>query len=462
MDEEKKKIKEELINFDPKLQKYGDELEKIIANLIDVKPNPEINKEFVARLERQISEQIESRKEKKLSLKNIFTFSKFSYVLGGALIVVIFVMPLTWFFVSNYYNSEDFENRLVLNNVKKDNNAFGSLSMNVQDLYEIPAGDSYLQGISKFDNTISGYAFNEYDLNNHGENIGHKYTYKGNIFEIPYEKMKVYKSKNVFDHNEFLSKTNNYLGLGIMDFSRFTQLAINNLNILSFDNSGYSIEIDYNKQTINIYKKGYENFYLDSDQQINHAFVKLSDNQTYLNIAKSFINKYNLNLDNYALAEVVKPGIAGQKVHKSQSVTVFYPLLIDDKFVYNLAGDKVGASFEINVKIKKIIKIINLFASCYEYSLYDIKNDFREITEIAESGGILQTNHFLEFEKIEDISLKDPVLAYIYIDHYQNQYLTKENVIFVPAMIFFVKDKDIKKIGKDKIIVPLIQDNNYN
>jgi hypothetical protein len=193
--------------------------------------------------------------------------------------------------------------------------------------------------------------------------------------------------------------------------------------------------------------------------------LEISDvpgDEKLIEMANNFIKEHGINLSMYGDPEVEHSwktnlvGLSeGRKANVPERISVIYPLVINNYYVYDQWGNKFGLRVDVNIRVMKVSSAYNLTSQNYEKSVYEAEMDFAEILKVAEKGGI-STMRFPSNGKTVDVEIGTPTLVYMKTWNIQS---TETNELLVPAFLFpITKQPEEGTMYQNNIIVPLAKE----
>jgi hypothetical protein len=461
-----KEILSDIYNIDSSLKKYEPELIKIIKTMLDSRPKTETDEQFKEKLRIQLFQKIEQLKQKNMSKENNLKYylPKLAYAFSGALLLALILFPIM---LQLGKITVPIEENLEENITEKQNEAFGPLSIDQEQLNLVREGDwtaDTQPGIvpepSKSGLDIEGQ--DELISVEVGEidsirppRYSYRYVYKGEDFSLENSMVKVFK-RIIDSKSSVLNNFVNRLDLGLIDLNKFSDLEVNNINFAQESDDGYNFYIDFNNGNISIHKKP-ENYLLERGEMLTLE-DKLSDAEI-IGISNNFLDIFGIDKSGFGSPIVEHSGpeyhIMDEEKIISEYVQVTYPLILDGKTVYNQSGNEYGLSVTVNIREKEVNSVYNLFVQKYETSLYKAITDKEEAIKQAEKGG-LYGYYIDETGETKEIPLGTPSVGYM---RFMNYKVGKSDELYTPALIFPIGEiPDGVIITKENVVVPLAKD----
>ncbi|MCC2631688.1 MAG: hypothetical protein K0S20_387 [Patescibacteria group bacterium] len=330
-------------------------------------------------------------------------------------------------------------------------NAFGSISLN-------SAGDSSLRKTSGGAETATMSLDRDSSASAPAIDIAplpvqsFRYVYTGEAVLQNESKLEVFRRAKSTGPS-----AKNILGdLGSLSLNK-NAFADSTLQSISFGQGedAYRADIDFANGRLSIILVG-----SSSGSEKTTAATSLPKEET-VQITDDFLESFGISRSGYG-DPIVTPGynpVAGggfgtdaMLIRETMDQQVIYPLIMNDKKVYDLGGNLVGMGLSVSATKKKVTLLNASFSNSFESSKYDAETSFQAIIEAAKLGG-LQKYYSGEGE-ITEVSLEKPEFAYVQTTQYRNN--TSEELL-VPAYAFQVSEKDSDKGYLRTIIVPLVK-----
>lgn len=493
MEKEIQKILEDIYMSDESLKKYEGELKKAIRQLIEARPDAEMDEKFMSELRTEILRRADELKGGKVKAgkEAFFSFGKLAYALGGAALVLVVVIPfLGKDGVSPLKHSQvanDGEKvSLALDEVKiakKSDNAFGSLEqVNVEEAMNqavpgagggggIPAPRALEQGEALGLGAADMAVGTKMIMPNY---TNYEYVYTGGEIPALKSSLEVFrKVKGSVAQNDLARRIAQF-DLGVLDLSKFKNTNVSNLNLVEDRDFGYSIYFNLRDGVFSI-STNWEKWPRPDENCRDQACFeryKLTINdvpgdEEIVAIADAFLDEYGINIENYGEGEVLDHWRRSyeQAEDKSRawipdSIPVVYPLILEGEPVYDEGGNKTGVTVEVNIRYKRAAGLHGIEPLNYESSGYEAETDVDVIKKVAENGGRHRRYYFEDREnaKTATIELGTPKLALVKYWQY-DQEKNEGAELYVPSYIFpVVSFPDDIYYYQQSIVVPLIKD----
>jgi len=461
MEKQIQKILNDLYQLDPKLRNKEWDLTKIICELIELKPQAEIDPNFENWLKQELIKKISY-----LSNNNKFNFMKKFFYPAFSLAVVVLAI-----FVFSLFN----QNRHLAINLNPEVKIIPTKDMafNLSTSQTVPEANQNSEavglggggGLAILDR---GEMITKSEVY---QPVNYRFIYQGEDFSIEDEQLPVLKR---IKNQDAVSKLGNILSkvdLGILNFSKLINPRIQTLNIIEDRDFGYSIYLDLMNEMVSM-NQNWERWQTEQtmlcqqnpDQcQETKSLTEndLPSDEVLIEIASAFLQKYQINMSSYG-----KPFIDNQwktyykrlpeggESYLPDIISIIYPLTIDGQEVYDQEGTGYGLNISVNIRENKVIGLWGLATRNYQSSLYATEKK-ENILAAAEKGGFQPYFSDASGETVE-IGLDTPQKGLVVITNYING-MNEE--IIAPCLLFPIKEipqgHDYWRKG---IIVPLIKD----
>jgi hypothetical protein len=514
--EQLKIILDDLYAIDANLRNYEPQLEKIIRDLIELEPEVKFDENFRSNLRAQLMEraaQIQAgQPQKNFSLAGIFS-RKFSYALAGALALAVVVLGAG--FIAKKQGIIEFPGQKIISQqgsapteFKKlalGDNAFGSLkgdqsntatglggggaknesgTSSVAPTYGIGGGGGTASSGTAQAPAPSGIGGGMYPYFNF------KYVYKGDPLNLTDSEVEVLRRVGFDKDTSSLGSLLKSFSLGLVNFSSFSSLKLQNINLTEDKDYGYMISVNAQEGSVYIsqnWLKWPQPYKLCAGTVacVEQNRVKISDvlsDDEAINIAKDFMAAHGINLDSYGEPAVTDTWRIEYErtADKSQfyipdSANVLFPLKVNGQFVYDEGGSKTGINVSVDFRQKKVSAVGNITSLSYQASNYPAETDTSKILKVVEQGGnywgypvpmanssapssdIAQPMPPIRPNEERTIEVGTPSIEYVLYTNYTNN---QANFLLVPSLIFPITKTpdDTNYYYPKNIVVPLAKE----
>lgn len=468
MSEQIKQILTELYMLDKDLKKYEKELEKIVSELLSMRPDVKVNEVFVSELRAELSkraERLSAKQETKSG--NLFSAFKFSYAFGSVALVAVLVFSVV------LWQGQQ-KSSLVFNSgvTKVADRAFGPLS----DFSE--SGEPQALGVGNGEDVtmVAGKGGGgEMARMPAPSSIAYKYIYQGDEFNVEDTQMDVSKRiKNTEIGKAFAQYITN-INTDLISLSNLQNVNIESLNLVEDREFGYSVYFNFRDGSASISQnwEKWPNPYTRcaGDQKCyEESRLSIDDvpaDEEIVKIADQFVADYGIDMTMYGNGEVQdiwrinydRANIEekASEAYVPDTIAVMYPLMIDGEVVYDQSGNKSGMHISVDLRQKKVSNAGSLRAQMYESSSYDIENDAEKLIAYAEEGGAYKMYTYGEPEKTVDVMLGTPEQGLIQMYSY-NEDKRDTDEYYIPSLIFPVESISDGSVYfyRQAVIVPLV------
>lgn len=260
---------------------------------------------------------------------------------------------------------------------------------------------------------------------------------------------------------------------GLVDMSKFGSARIQNFSFLEDKEYGMGINVDLNYGSVNIYQN-YEKwpqveYRCDESYCGSYPKIKKEDVPTdaeAIAIADQFIKEYQVSLEGYGQPKVYDYGnnwriLYEQATDKStfafpESVNIVYPLTLEGKEVLDEGGNPTGIYITIDIRSRKVSNLYGLETKQFERSNYIGVTDKSRLMKVAERGGY-HNAIYDGASRVVNLHLDTPTVEMVKI-WYTTDYTKPGQDLYVPALVFPIKDWEKNNYWRKNVIVPLVQD----
>jgi len=465
MNKKVEQILEDLYLIDNSLREYQTELEEIVEKLLAAKPEVEINEQFKQDLRRQILARIEQIKgqEPAKSIKSMFKFNKLSYGIYGAVLSLIVVV------VGAYFINQQgilvgspklgLGDKFAVNSLP--DGAFGSLTAEETTSSELGTGGS---GRAQSEATGIGGGGGMPGVG--PELIKYNYTYNGDDLVLDQDKVEVLRRIKGKASSGIANLIKN-INFGMVDLSNFSNADLETASFVQDKELGYAVYVNFREGSISInsHWQAWKDILGICYEQgcVRPEPLDISDipsEERLIEIADRFIKEYNIKMDNYGQPETRRNWLIAQfersDMYSMDTVQLTYPLIINDRNVYDQWGNMIGLNLTINLRVMKVVSLYDLHTLNYEGSLYEAETDAAKILEVTEKGGTNQAVFGRNASKTIEAEIGNP--SAIYMKTYKHEAGYSEELL-VPALLFPVS-KTVEKgvYYKENVVVPLVKE----
>jgi len=300
----------------------------------------------------------------------------------------------------------------------------------------------------------------------------YRYIYKGEPLNLTENTVPVYRSSHKETDDSALVKAIGKFGFGLMNVAAFKNLKIENMMLSQDQKNGYLLSLSFRDNTFSIqpnyaqWPNPAETCNGDTDC-LNQYQIKFSDypgDKKIIEWVNEFSAKYGIDLSNYGEPVIQKFWEENPEAEVDvlpDEIYLVYPLLIDNKPVYDPSGNPFGLSVTVNLRYKTVSGISNLISPSLESSLYEAETDEKVILDYAEKGSnpYLPERSAVKVKTI-DVELGTPEKVIMVIWQASKSGLMENENLFVPALRFPIikTSKEELYFWQKAILVPLAKE----
>ncbi|MDX1535364.1 MAG: hypothetical protein R3346_01200 [Candidatus Spechtbacterales bacterium] len=490
-----KKILKELYSIDPDLALHEKELEGLIAEFLNKRPEIKPDSYFIDNLRSELlkksadSASVDLNYDKTQKniinnknniMKNIFGNAKVLSVVGSALAIIAII-------VAGFTLTSD-DNKLVsdqeVNSFERlQDGAFGDLAI-VQEgeegsvaRGEFGGGGNQMESSMQEDSAISREGSGMIAPDHMYRRV--EYSYTGDDFPLE-TKGDVYK--RIKDATYIRPVLNNIEGL---DTDNFSLRNLSNTTVRALDISedipfGYNVSIRPNEDSVTIsanwdkWPRGeksrcaaidcIEPYMEDSNVEIpikNGMQIlteKDIDKEKAISIVDKFIDRFNIDMSFYGEGEIRPMNFPAG--HPPQNISILYPLNVNGLDVYEGGGNKSGVYAEVSMVHGRVTHFSNITSNNYAVSGYAIEQNKDRIIKMAERGGIFGARYMtLESGDSNSVELGTPEFALYKVNRYINNGSRDE--FLVPALVFPIENVNPNRVylyNRGGVVVPIVKE----
>lgn len=293
------------------------------------------------------------------------------------------------------------------------------------------------------------------------------YVYTGSVPSISGSLMVYKKNPSGFTSAETSSFLSNFAIDGI-NLSAFGNKNLSNLSFVEDQDFGYSVNLDFQNGNISIYQNWSKWPQIKCDANGCEQPPKITENdipseEDLIRIADTFLATYNINRSLYGSPKVDSSWrIMYARAEKEnleryipEQYNVTYPIILDEKSVYEEYGGYKGITLTIDIRTKRVVGLYGLEKQNLMSSVYTNLISEDALRKMIPHGGRYETKPYGE-QKTVEVRLGEPVIQYVHV--YGEWKDGKSDEYYVPAYVFPVLDKPEGSYLRDSIIIPVVAD----
>jgi hypothetical protein len=462
------------------------EARKVVERLVSSRPNASIDKHFIATLR----EDIQTHARQYTTNHSTNYFSNFmNKILASALIVmVVLVAGGVWYIQKTdkplFKTPQSSEVNQLLSgkyDVKAlDQESFGDLAKvsivnnknnNASSPTQAPSTNSSGSENSKLAAPNDG---GDSNIPPYPGPINYVFNYAGADLSTLPDTQDVLKRNKPSQDQSIVTRIVSMISFGLIDLSRFTNLKMQNASFVEDGGSHYGINVDFTQGNVGIYqnleggtppydcKSAGMSEFCGSVKPLKPEDVPSDEDM--IAVANQFLANYNISREGYGEPQVVDTWRAqyANAVTKSiiwipEQVQVVYPLQLEGQNVLDESGIPSGMNVMVGVRSKQVTNMYDLITKQFEKSQYKGETSTKRILDIAERGGFRNYNYIDPNGKKVQLQLETPTKELVKIWYSSDNYQTN-NELYVPALVFPIKNWEKAGYWRKNVIVPLVKD----
>lgn len=499
MQEKTQQILQDLYNLDPHFKQHEEQLIRIIAKLLESKPNTKFDQAFAENLRYQLTQSMQMpvpkpAREEIISIRHQLV-RRLSFAAG--LVAVFLVIAATTLYVNRQNGNQLSIFTPGIKITSAGERAFGeldsaSVDKQTTESSEKANSESKTEEVAKPEEPPLPSVFPPLPTPQEYSKIYpvyqptyYKYVYKGDPLVLTEDKRPVLKRQKGDTVSYDLNGILNNLGVGLINLRSFNNSKLQSLT-LSEEGNGYTLTLDAQNGSINIYSNWpmgvaetcSSNFAPCSPQPLTPLTpADVPDDATLVSMADEFLAAHNVPLLAYAPGEVTEWRTYYELSKKQgypylpEIVTVVYPLEINDQVVLDESGNKTGIMVGIDIRNKRVSSVYDLTAQSYQSSMYDAIKDVTKIMQIAERGGVY--GYFppecssppftpdgrpappLPVCKVVEVELGAPKVELVKMWNYKDN---QSQELLIPSVVFPINNPPAELSYRKAVVIPLIKE----
>lgn len=489
MNEQIDEIYRNLINFDPGFKENETAVKAAIAKLLAAKPDTRFDPAFAERLRAELSGRIRSiRAEVAVPAASLFSRQWF-YALAGAAAVIVLILPAYFIFGPQGNAPLSLDTSREVGRIgsgsgitKLAAGAFGSLSVQSQadGAATLGRGGGGGGGGTATAAPLAESAGQDAKMIMPPiDSVTWKYIYKGEALDLSGSTVDVWRRVKAGAGASELGRLISNLDYDVFALNKLQSAAISNVTINEDRDFGFSVNLNLLDNQVDLYAnyQKWPQIWAECNTMAPEAsqacfeskrlkYEEIPADSELVAIANAFIREYGLNIANYGEPTVQDfwrqeylRADDKRLVYIPDSVTVVYPLKLNDETVVDEGGNPTGLYISIDVRQRKVSGVNSIIAPRFESSSYAAITDQAAVMKVVERGG-LYPDYFPEgAARTVELELGTPerkLMRYWRFDQVQG---TSEE-LYIPALVFpIVKGTDeVPYLGKKYVVVPLVQE----
>lgn len=263
---------------------------------------------------------------------------------------------------------------------------------------------------------------------------------------------------------------------GVLDLNSFSGKTLESITISQEVPGGYVISANAVEGTVDIYQNWrYSNDPISkctTPECYEQNRIKESDllsDEAVIAIAQAFVAEHGISLDSYGKPVVDRQWRVAYEAASTEERTSFYlpetmsvvyPLTINDTPVYDSWGNPVGINVSVNIRTKAVSNVWGLRTQNYESSLYDTVKSEEAVRNAIKHGSLdaytWSTPTTPEGAKVVTTALTEASRVYVQ-SYLNNTDGTQGQEVLLPALYLPVPANNEQPYGQRAVVVPLVQ-----
>lgn len=305
--------------------------------------------------------------------------------------------------------------------------------------------------------------------------VATQYTFKYDGGELPElaESQGVLKRAKPQQPAGIVSKVISFLSFGLVDLTKLTNPILSSVMFTEDKPEGYQASVDLEQGNVYFYKN-WAKWPNDAYNCIEVACItpkpmKIEDlpsDADMIAAADQFITDYGISKEGYG-APIVNNQWRVQYENASpaerinwyipEQLQITYPLLIDGKSILDESGYVYGMSVFVDAKSKKVTSTSDLVTKQFERSYYTGVTDSDKIMDVVKKGGFRNASYEDPGARKVQLKLDTPTIQTVKM-WYSNDNYKNNSELYVPTLVFPIKNWKETNYWRQNIFVPLVQD----
>lgn len=454
MSKEIKRILQELYELDPSLKGQEKEIKKALLELIQKQPKIILDKNFIQELRTTImQESLPSTTPSK---------APWFYGLSGGLVTFAFVAIAYVAYTTTETQqspilSEVSDSLFSMNTTSLEPGAFGELVLSQEAAADLRTAIS-TQAIG-FGGGGGMPGAESSEMKIAPNPVQYSYVYQGEDLDLQDETGEVYlREVNGIQPNQ-LARALRQEDFGLIDLNSFGNLGLRYLELEEDRDNGLLMNVQFKEEQISFYQN-WDRWGRDDTSPL--SMNDIPEDQTLLAIAQTFVDDHNIDTQSYgdpfvdrSFEQWLYTDEAGL-THAPETISVWYPLLVNDQAVYESYGGYYGLNIQVNIRYEVVSAVSNIHSQNYLSSEYALETDAARILRVAEGGGNNPVYFRADDIEVREIGLGTPERVYLRQFVYEG---SESQEFYVPALRFpVIKTGEEEGYVPESVTIPLVKD----
>ncbi len=273
------------------------------------------------------------------------------------------------------------------------------------------------------------------------------------------------------------------LSFGLVDLNKFNDVIIQNFAFVEDKPNGYAVNVDMTYGSVSINLDWQRATQITQNKCLINVCPEMPPltekdipaNNIVFEATNKFLADYGISTQAYG-SPIVQDSYwrimydalpADQKAgyYFPEQVQVVYPLLLEGEIVYDEGGQPNGLNLTYDIRTKRVVSLYELTTKKFERSSYAGVTDAQKIVEVAERGGFRNYTYPSTEPNVKNtvLQLDTPSVKWVkmwYSDPNMNTttFPATGGELYVPSMVFPIRNWQQSGYWRSTIIVPLVQD----
>lgn len=302
--------------------------------------------------------------------------------------------------------------------------------------------------------------------------IQYSFKYTGAEFPQLPDTQGVLKKVKPNQPSVIVSQIIKFLSFGLVDLNKLTNTNLSYVTFTEDKEFGYQTNIDLEQGNVYMYPN-YNKWPQDYNCGMagcgNYKPLQASDvmpDQDAITLADKFIADYGISKEGYGAPEINNtwrimyanaPAVERASFYIPEQIQIVYPLILDGKKVYDEGGGVYGLNVYIDARSKRVVSVSDIVTKQFERSSYQGVTDKGQILKVAQKGGFRNYTYEDANAKTVKLELDTPTVQTVKM-WYSNDNYNNSTELYVPALVFPVKNWKESNYWRQNVYVPLVQD----
>lgn len=262
-----------------------------------------------------------------------------------------------------------------------------------------------------------------------------------------------------------ISRVVSLLSFGLLDLNVLQNVQLQNLSFIEDSEYGYGVSVDVMLGMVSMYPN-YERWPQPDFNQTPLKAQDLPAEADTLAAVETFIQEYKISKEGYGTPRVVEQWRMAYEAASAEDrammyipeqIQVVYPLMLENKEVYDESGNVYGLTFMVDAKTLRVTSVYELMSKQFERSEYKGEVDSKRVLDIAENGGFRNYNYpEQQVGRKVELKLGTPTVQMVKIYYSSDNYKTSSD-LYLPALVFPITNWKENNYWRQSVMVPLVK-----